>query len=147
MRRWLDDDSNQVAVDLSGGLDSTAVAATAASIASGRVRSYGMIMPGQPGVWQTHRRNAVVRRFRLHDRNFQCVDQPPFNPRSRRIRDDATVPWGEFYDEAVGVLLDLARKDGASLIFTGMGGDELCSFQPGEIANDRPAAASRRRRA
>ncbi len=140
MRCWLDDDSNQVAVELSGGLDSTAVAAAAASIAPGRVRSYGMIVPGRAGVWQSRRRNAVVRRFRLRDRNFQCVDQPPFNPRSRRIRDDATVPWGEFYDEAVGVLLDLARKDGANLIFTGMGGDELCSYQHGEIANDRPAA-------
>ncbi len=141
MRRWLDDDSDHVAVELSGGLDSTAVAAAAASIAPGRVRSYGMIMPGRHGVWQSRRRNAVVRRFRLRDRNFQCVDEPPFNPRSRRIRDDATVPWGEFYDEAVGVLLDFARKDGASLIFTGMGGDELCSYQPGEIADDDQPAA------
>jgi len=144
MRRWLDDDSDHVAVELSGGLDSTAVAAAAASIVPGRVRSYGMIMPGRPGVWQTRRRNAVVRRFRLRDRNFQCVDEPPFNPRSRRIRDDATVPWGEFYDEAVGVLLDLAREDGASLIFTGMGGDELCSYQYGEMANDDQAGAAER---
>jgi asparagine synthase (glutamine-hydrolysing) len=141
MRRWLWDENEDIAVELSGGLDSTAVAAAAASLTTGSVRSYGMIMPGRPGVWQSRRRDAVIRRFHIRDRNFPCIDEPPFNPRSRRIRDDATVPWGEFYDEAVGVLLDLAREDGASLIFTGMGGDELCSYQPGEIDdNDRTVA-------
>lgn len=133
MQRWLPGDDEHVALELSGGLDSTTVGAAAASLTTERVHSYGMIMPGEPGRWQRRRRDAVTRRFRMLDRSFPCADAPPFNPRSRRVREDATVPWGEFYDEAVGTLLDLARDDGAHLIFTGMGGDELSSYQAGEL--------------
>jgi asparagine synthase (glutamine-hydrolysing) len=132
MRRWVRNDDEDIAIELSGGLDSSTVAAAAASLTRKRVLSYGMIMPGRSGVWQSRRRDAVVRCFRMRDRNFPCLEEPPFNPRSRRVRDDATIPWGEFYDEAVGALLKLVREDGARLIFTGMGGDELCSYQLGE---------------
>jgi asparagine synthase (glutamine-hydrolysing) len=141
MRRWLPQDDEEIALELSGGLDSSTVAAAAASLTTQRVRSYGMIMPGEPGNWQRRRRDAVARRLRLIDRSFPCADLPPFNPRSPRVREDATVPWGEFYDEAVGALLDLARGDGAQLIFTGMGGDELCSYQAGELDDDDRALA------
>jgi asparagine synthase (glutamine-hydrolysing) len=133
-RRWLLRDDAHLAVELSGGLDSTTVAAAAASLSAQRVRSYGLIMPDAPGVWQARRRDAVVRHLGLVDRSFPCADAPPFSGGSRRVRDDATVPWGEFYDEAVGALLELAHADGARVILTGMGGDELCSASAAECA-------------
>lgn len=141
MRRWLRSDDDEIAVELSGGLDSATVAAAAAALTRRPVRSYGMMMPDQPGLWQRGRREAIIRAFGMQDRHFPCTDEPPFNPRSRRVRDGTTVPWGEFYDEAVGRLLQLARKDGISQIFTGMGGDELSSFQFGELDDDEIAAS------
>ena len=132
MRQRMASPDDPVAVQLSGGIDSSIVAATAAGIAPGRVRSYGLIMPGRPGGHQRARRAEVVRRFRLRDDARPCADDPPFNRRGRRVRDVAAVPWSEFYEEAVGGMLDRAAADGARLIFTGLGGDELCSPQPGE---------------
>jgi asparagine synthase (glutamine-hydrolysing) len=141
MRRWLPSPDDVVAVELSGGLDSSIVAATAARIASGAVHSYGMIMPGSPGGHQRVRRREVVRRFGLRDRARPCTEDPPFSRASRRVRDLAIVPWGELYEEAVGTMLERAAADGARLIFTGLGGDELCSYQPGEVEEeDEPDA-------
>ena len=133
MRRRLASPDDPVAVELSGGIDSSIVAATAAGIAPGRVRSYGLLMPGRPGGHQRARRAEVVRRFRLRDDARPCADDPPFNRRGRRVRELAGVPWSEFYEEALGGMLDRAAADGARLIFTGLGGDELCSPQPGEV--------------
>lgn len=129
MQRWLTSKDDLLAVELSGGLDSSIVAAAAANITTRPVRSYGMIMPGAFGKYQRARRNEVVRNFGLFDSTFPCIQHPPFNPKSRRASCLAVVPWGEFYEEAVGTLLGRAASDGASLIFTGMGGDELCSHQ------------------
>src|SRR5258705_9760879 len=44
--------------------------------------------------------------------------------------------WGEYYEEAVTHLVELARADGLHTIYTGMGGDELCSYQFGELRTD-----------
>lgn len=122
-----------VATELSGGLDSTIVAIAASEIAEGPSRSYGMIMPGPDGAWQRRRRADTIKRFGILDRSFPALDHPPFGPSSRRVHADAVIPFGEFYDEAVGHLLDLAKADGADFIFTGMGGDELNTLQWGEV--------------
>ena len=140
MRRRLASADDPVAVELSGGIDSSIVAATAAGIAPGRVRSYGLLMPGRPGGHQRARRAEVVRRFRLRDDARPCADDPPFNRRGRRVRELAAVPWSEFYEEALGGLLGRAAADGARLIFTGLGGDELCSPQPGEVDEEEEEA-------
>jgi asparagine synthase (glutamine-hydrolysing) len=133
MRRWLPPADSPVALELSGGLDSSTVAATAADIAEGAVLSYGMLMPGVLGGHQQARRAEVARRFGLVDRTLPCIDHPPFSPKSRRVSDLKIVPWSEFYEEAVGTMLRWAKSDGAHVIFTGMGGDELCSYQRGEL--------------
>ena len=133
MRRWLVSEDDLVGVELSGGLDSSIVAATAATIVRSKVRSYGMIMPGTISRYQRARRGEVVRHFGLLDRTLPCIDYPPFNPKSPRVRNLAVVLWSEFYEEAVGSMLSSAFSDGVRLIFTGMGGDELCSYQSGEV--------------
>ncbi len=133
MKRWLPSSDHPVAMELSGGLDSSIVAAMAATITTKQVKSYGMIMPGVFGRHQRARRNETIKRFRLSDFSFPCIDHPPFNPMSRRVRGSAVVPWAEFYEEAVGTMLARVASDGVGIIFTGMGGDELCSLQKGEI--------------
>lgn len=139
MRRWRADDQEPVAIELSGGLDSSLVATAAATLSAPAQFSYGMIMPGLPGEYQRARRVEVIRRTGFTDREFPCIEHPPFHPRSHRVLGDGVVPWAEFYEEAVGHLLDLARADGIRSIFTGMGGDELCSYQPGESEADDEA--------
>lgn len=132
MRSRILTEDQVVAIELSGGLDSTIVAAIASGLSEKEVRSYGMIMPGSDGGWQRLRREETVQRFGLIGRSFPATDYPPFGASSRRVTTDSLIPFGEFYDEAVGQLLDLAKSDGAEFIFTGLGGDELCTFQAGE---------------
>jgi len=105
----------------------------AATITTRPVQSYGMIMPGVFGNYQRARRSEIVKRFHLSDSTFPCIDHPPFNRKSHRVRGKGVVPWAEFYEEAVGTLLGRAASDGAGIIFTGMGGDELCSYQADEL--------------
>lgn len=137
MKRWLPTSDHPVAMELSGGLDSSIVAAMAATITTKPVKSFGMIMPGVLGSrYQRARRNEVVKRFGLSDYSFPCVDHPPFNPKSHRVRGTSVVPWAEFYEEAVGTMLSKVASDGVGVIFTGMGGDELCSYQDGELGDD-----------
>lgn len=136
MRRSRYDEQQPIAIEVSGGLDSSLIAAIAATLPAPAAFSYGMIMPGRPGEYQRQRRNEVVRRAGLRDREFPCQDYPPFNPESHRVRGDGTVMWGEYYEEAVTHLLGLVRGDGTSIIYTGMGGDELCSYQYGELPAD-----------
>lgn len=132
LARWIADDDPAIAVQLSGGLDSSLVAAAVAGVAPGRVRSFGLIMPGQPGRHQRARREAVVSRCGLVDRALRALDHPPFSPRSRRTREGTVGPWDEFYAEAMGALLRAASSAGAALIFTGIGGDELATLQANE---------------
>lgn len=133
MKRWLPSSDHPVAMELSGGLDSSIVAVMAATITTKPVKSFGMIMPGVFGKYQSARRNEVVKRFGLSDSNFPCIDHPPFNPKSNRVVGTSVVPWAEFYEEAVGTMLSKVASDGVGVIFTGMGGDELCSYQDGEL--------------
>ncbi len=134
MRRWCDEAVGLTAVELSGGLDSSIVTAGAAELAGAPVHSFGLIMPGPAGAFQWARRQAVIDRFGLVDRTLPAIAHPPFGPTSRRVRERCVVPWDEFYAEAVGAMLGLASETGATMIFTGMGGDELCSLRPEEKA-------------
>jgi len=42
------------------------------------------------------------------------------------------VPWEEFYTEPTAHMLSMAREDAVHTIYTGIGGDELSSYQAGE---------------
>lgn len=131
MRRWRASESDPVAVELSGGLDSSVVASGVAQLPAPAAHAYGMIVPGMAAVYQRVRRNEVVHRMGLRDRNFACAEHPPFgqgDPQSV----EGFVPWEEFYSAAIAHMLTLAREDGISMIYTGVGGDELCSLYTGE---------------
>lgn len=131
MRRWRATESEPVAVELSGGLDSSIVASGIAQLRAPAAHAYGMIMPSTPGVYQRARRDEVVRRMGLRDRSFPGTDHPPFSQKHQQSV-EGFVPWEEFYSSAIAHMLTLTRADGIPMIYTGVGGDELCSPFTGE---------------
>ena len=51
------------------------------------------------------------------------------------------MPWEECYYEAADAILDAATTDGAGMVLTGLGGDELCGRRPSERTGMPPAPA------
>ena len=137
MRRWLDATAPEVAAELSGGLDSALVAAVGSKLSPRPVRTLGLLMPGEPGEGQRRRRAELIERFGFLDLSFPGEEVPPFSPEGRRFRGERIVPWEEFYSEAFRRLMRLAADSGVSLIFTGVGGNELCFLSPDEMTPEQ----------
>ncbi|MBN8885060.1 MAG: hypothetical protein J0I77_05030 [Rudaea sp.] len=113
----------QVALELSGGMDSASVAC-ALRAAHGPVASRGILMNGTFREAQIERRQRIVQRLGLRDESIEMDEflpsldlQPSENKKS--------YPRWEFYLEAFENLWDSARAQGCDLLFTGLGGDEL----------------------
>ena len=121
-----------VATELSGGIDSSAVATALAINSDAPVRSYGLIMPGTDGVFQAERRDELAARFGLLDYARDCEEFLPFAADGERIGAGSTIPWSEFYYDAVAALCREARQDGVDVLFTGAGGDEISTIMPDE---------------
>lgn len=69
-----------VAVELSGGLDSANVAASAAALSSGQVLSAGLIVAGRAGLDQEIRRRIIVDHLGLRDLTVPANDHLPLAP-------------------------------------------------------------------
>lgn len=123
MARWIDVDGVVAAAELSGGLDSAIVAAVAARRLGRPLRTYGLRMPPPTGEPQAARRQELIDRFAFVDRFLDAAAFPPLADGSRAA--SSVIPWLEFYTEAFDALAALARKDGATTLLTGIGGDEL----------------------
>lgn len=127
-----------VAAQLSGGLDSALVAIHAQDLVPG-LATYGGIIPGARGDLQGARRAAVAAAFGLRDHTVRCEDYPLFSTRGRRLRDGCMVPWEESYFELFDVLLRAAADDGAAVMLTGFGGDELLGIYWHEAGEEEAA--------
>ncbi|MGN6217754.1 MAG: asparagine synthase-related protein [Solirubrobacterales bacterium] len=139
LRRWLDGHHGGVAIEVSGGLDSASVAAAAAAVSGAPLHSCGISLAGPCRADQRRRRGLVVERFGLQDREVDILDHLPLAPGGCRATGGLTMPWEEYYYEAADAALAAAAASGADLILTGLGGDELCGWRPG----DPPRATSR----
>ncbi len=125
MRRWLD--RGPIAgAHLSGGLDSALVVATGARIVDTPLRTYGLLMTREQRDAQQRRRDELIARFELRDTAVMGEDFLPFDGDGARMRTQRVVPWEEIYQEATDRLLLAAREDGVTMMFSGIGGDELC---------------------
>jgi asparagine synthase (glutamine-hydrolysing) len=137
--RW-DNEVAPFAAQLSGGLDSSLVSLLASRLNPRPLLSYGLIMPGEPGVEQKARRSEIVRLGGLKDHSLEAEGFPPFSPSSRH----PVFPLQEYYYEAFEQLLDLAIQNGSRTLLTGRGGDELCFPHYEELS---PAERESRREA
>jgi asparagine synthase (glutamine-hydrolysing) len=135
MRRWADADAPSA--ELSGGLDSGIVSATAAMIHEKRVRTYGIVHDGTMGTEQRARRDELVERCGLIDHVVLAARHPPLDPESSRISGSRVVPWEEIYFEAVESLLDIASSHGTRVLYAGFGGDELFYPNWDEVSAER----------
>lgn len=116
--------SSSCALELSGGMDSAAVACAVAYSGLQSVRSWGIILADHHRDAQSSRRAAIVARLGLVDK---CVDVAAFMPNvvpeasSRPLEH----PLGELYLEAFNALWVSARGSGCDAVLSGIGGDEL----------------------
>lgn len=116
---------NQIAAELSGGMDSAAVACALAT-EYGPIASQGILLHGDCRHMQIERRNKIVNQLGLHDETVDIAAFPPsldLRPASRK-----EYVHTEYYLEAIEALWSVAHSQGRDTIFTGFGGDEL--FMP-----------------
>jgi asparagine synthase (glutamine-hydrolysing) len=125
LRRW-DNEAAPFAAELSGGLDTSLVSLIASRLSPRPLRSYGLVMPGEPGAGQRARRSEIIRLGGLTDHSVEADRFPPFSIPSSRLNLHLAFPGQENYYEAFEQMVDLAIQNGSHTLLTGNGGDELC---------------------
>lgn len=143
MRRWLDAEDPIVATELSGGLDSAIVAAVGSRLSPSPVRTFGMLMPGEPGEGQRRRRQELIARFGCEDWSFPAAENLPLSAAGDRLRGGRIVPWEECYVEAFQRMLGRVAAQGVAVLFTGVGGNELCFLHYEEMSSAEREALAR----
>ncbi|WP_017463130.1 asparagine synthase-related protein [Dyella ginsengisoli] len=125
----------RIAVELSGGMDSAAVACALADL-HGPVASRGILVGGECRVPQVERRRQIADRLRLSDETVDIDAIPP----SLDLSPDGHKAYvnTEYYLEAFETLWSTARAQGRDLMYTGLGGDELF-MGTGVVAEDNVA--------
>lgn len=139
IRRSVPSIDHPLATELSGGLDSAiATIMSAQAHGSERVRSYGLLLPGERRAAQEDRRREVASMLGIAD---SCVEpQVPFSL-GLQAEDDPAIPWGEYYREAFSALAGAAARDGCSIVVRGIGGDEISELSQAEYREtNRPSA-------
>lgn len=114
--------ANEIAVELSGGMDSATVA-SALTKAYGAVASRGILLSGDERTIQVERREKIAQRLGLRDQTVDIDAHLPtldLQPGERMV-----YPHAELYIEAFDNLWGSAKAQGRELLFTGVGGDEL----------------------
>jgi asparagine synthase (glutamine-hydrolysing) len=139
VRRAVGDSREALACELSGGLDSgVATLICARALGRDKVRSFGLLLPGEQQRSQAARRDSIVETLGIADRALPAA--APFS-RGDLAEADPAIPWGEYYREAfLDLGLEIASA-GCSRVVRGIGGDEiseLCADEE-EPAADAPA--------
>lgn len=129
---------DQVAVELSGGVDSGNVTASVVDAFGRGVDSYGLIVPGPLGKSQQRRRQAYVQANGLIDAPHPAQLTPPFTPWGPRGRGEPHDPAGDFYAEAFDAARAHLPTVGIRVVFTGFGGDEITALRRAERGHALP---------
>jgi asparagine synthase (glutamine-hydrolysing) len=132
-RRWLGP-GVAAASTLSGGLDSALVSAGAARLTGEGWNTCGLILPNTHRFDQIERRGELIGLFGFADQTIELAHALPLQSVTcGGTARPCAIPWEEVYYEAMAGLLRRVSQAGANVIFTGVGGDELCTMNRGEI--------------
>jgi len=115
--------SKRIAIQLSGGMDSAAVASALAST-HGALQSGGILLDGACRKSQVGRREHIAGRLGLNDETIEMSSFPPsldLCPSGYRRE----YQFKEFYLEAFEALWRTMQARECAWLFTGVGGDEL----------------------
>lgn len=113
-----------LALELSGGMDSTAVAVAAVTRWGAPIVSKGIILSGKCRESQIQRRQIVAEQLGLSDEQIEMTDFMPtlnLNPLCRNLEH----PFAELYLDAFQALWASVSASGRGILLTGIGGDEL----------------------
>ena len=114
-----------VGVALSGGLDSSAVAAVAAHQRPGALHAFSVGYAGRPeGLDERDEALALARHLRLpfHEVEVETEEVVEFFPELNYWRDD---PVADYSGHAYYAVMRKAREEGVPVMLQGQGGDEL----------------------
>ncbi|HEX8292056.1 MAG TPA: asparagine synthase-related protein, partial [Pyrinomonadaceae bacterium] len=114
-----------VGVALSGGLDSSAVAAVAARHRPGELHAFSVGYPGRPeGLDERHEAQALAHHLRLpfHEVEVETEEVVELFPELNYWRDD---PVADYSGHAYYAVMRKARAWGVPVMLQGQGGDEL----------------------
>ncbi|MCA1614741.1 MAG: asparagine synthase (glutamine-hydrolyzing) [Acidobacteria bacterium] len=114
-----------VGVALSGGLDSSAVAAVAARHRPGELHAFCVGYPGRPeGLDERDEAHALARHLGLpfHEVEVETEEVVEFFPELNYLRDD---PVADYSGHAYYAVMRKAREQGVPVMLQGQGGDEL----------------------
>lgn len=127
VRRRLISDA-PVGIFLSGGLDSSIVAATAHALGNRALSSFSLVYNGYPQYNEDRFANKVAQQFRTHHSlvRISANDAKSFLPKFAYYQEEphSDIVWFSIY-----FLAEAARAQGIKVILTGDGGDELfCGY-------------------
>lgn len=121
------------ATEISGGLDSTAVAtAMARAGAMTGLRSVGLKVEGSLGREQAARRTVITRKLGLRDFCVSASANLPFAAHGARSVEHLHYADGDVYLEAFEQLRRQLHDAGVEVVLTGFGGDELMALRRSE---------------
>jgi asparagine synthase (glutamine-hydrolysing) len=121
-------------VILSGGLDSSVVAAVAAAQAPGRVRTYSTLFPHWRHADESERIAATTAHLGVAATTASLKPQGAFRLALEYLRESGTVPGGPGL-LVERPLLQRAAADGVRVMLDGQGGDEVFGYSPYVMAD------------
>lgn len=131
--------ADDMVVEVSGGTDSATVALTIGNEGHG-VGSYGLLVGGAAGDQQVSRRHHITATAGMADRVIDASCFLPLAPPDVDRPGARRLPGEEPYEAAVRAAL---ATTSASVVMTGIGGDELCALRLDEASADTADPARR----
>ncbi|WP_456014822.1 hypothetical protein [Methylorubrum populi] len=115
--------NKNIAVELSGGVDSAAVA-VALRQQKGSFCTFGVVLQNETAAYQIARRDRLVKIFKANDHIIRLSEHMP-NLEPDYALEERHGALEEFYIGAFSALWDTASSVGSTAIYKGFGGDEL----------------------